>query len=108
MNVYENGSLSEKLSTNAYPGRGIVMGVSPDGKKVYYSDYKANGDLETNELDETCVIKVVEIKKDSFGKTEVYDSNTSGAIIANEDGSLIYFKNYNDGKVDLYYNKKCR
>ena len=34
MNVYEIGSLSEKLSTNAYPGRGIVLGVSPDGKKT--------------------------------------------------------------------------
>ena len=34
MNVYEIGSLSEKLSTNAYPGRGIVLGISPDGKKA--------------------------------------------------------------------------
>ena len=32
MNVYEVGSLAEKLSTNVYPGRGIVLGVSPDGK----------------------------------------------------------------------------
>ena len=31
MNVYETGSLSEKLSTNTYPGRGIVLGISPDG-----------------------------------------------------------------------------
>ena len=34
MNVYEIGSLSEKLSTNTYPGRGIVLGVSPDGKNA--------------------------------------------------------------------------
>ena len=34
MNVYEIGSLSQKLSTNAYPGRGIVLGVSLDGKKA--------------------------------------------------------------------------
>ena len=33
MNVYEVGSMSEKLSTNAYPGRGIVLGITPDGKK---------------------------------------------------------------------------
>ena len=33
MNVYEVGCLREKLSTNAYPGRGIVLGVTPDGKK---------------------------------------------------------------------------
>ena len=31
MNVYETGSLSEMLSTNTYPGRGIVLGVTPDG-----------------------------------------------------------------------------
>jgi len=34
MNVYETGSLKEKLSTNVYPGRGIVLGVSPDGKNA--------------------------------------------------------------------------
>ncbi len=34
MNVYEIGSMSEKLSTNVYPGRGIVLGVTPDGKKA--------------------------------------------------------------------------
>ena len=33
MNVYEVGSLAEKLSTNAYPGRGIILGVTPDGTK---------------------------------------------------------------------------
>ena len=33
MNVYEIGSLSEKLSANTYPGRGIILGVTPDGKQ---------------------------------------------------------------------------
>lgn len=33
MNVYEIDSLSEKLSQNTYPGRGIVLGMTPDGKK---------------------------------------------------------------------------
>ena len=32
MNVYEIGNLAEKLATNTYPGRGIVLGVSADGK----------------------------------------------------------------------------
>ena len=32
MNVYEIGNLAEKLANNTYPGRGIVLGVSPDGK----------------------------------------------------------------------------
>ena len=34
MNVYEIGSMAEKLSTNTYPGRGIVLGITPDGKKA--------------------------------------------------------------------------
>ena len=34
MNVYEIGNMAEKLATNTYPGRGIVLGVTPDGKKA--------------------------------------------------------------------------
>ena len=33
MNIYEIGSMAEKLSANTYPGRGIVLGQTPDGKK---------------------------------------------------------------------------
>ena len=33
MYVYEIDSLDEMLSTNTYPGRGIVLGMTPDGKK---------------------------------------------------------------------------
>ena len=32
MNVYETGCLKKKLSTNTYPGRGIILGITPDGK----------------------------------------------------------------------------
>ena len=32
MNVYETGLLGEKLAANPYPGRGIVLGETPDGK----------------------------------------------------------------------------
>ena len=31
MNIYEIGSMAEKLASNSYPGRGIVLGVTPDG-----------------------------------------------------------------------------
>ena len=34
MNVYEVGDLAALLKNNTYPGRGIVAGVSPDGKKA--------------------------------------------------------------------------
>ena len=33
MNVYEIGKLGEALAGNTYPGRGIVLGVTPDGTK---------------------------------------------------------------------------
>ncbi len=33
MDIYETGSLGEKLQGNTYPGRGIVLGLTPDGKK---------------------------------------------------------------------------
>ena len=33
MNVYEIGNMGEKLANNVYPGRGIVLGITPDGKK---------------------------------------------------------------------------
>ncbi|MBQ7330665.1 MAG: IMP cyclohydrolase [Oscillospiraceae bacterium] len=32
MNVYEVKSMEQRLSGNSYPGRGIVLGVTPDGK----------------------------------------------------------------------------
>ena len=40
MNVYEIGCLKEKLSTNTYPGRGIVLGCSEDGKNAVAAYFK--------------------------------------------------------------------
>ena len=34
MNVYEVKSMGERLDGNTYPGRGIVLGITPDGKKA--------------------------------------------------------------------------
>ena len=34
MNVYEIKSMRERLDGNTYPGRGIVLGITPDGKKA--------------------------------------------------------------------------
>ena len=34
MNVYEIGNMGQKLADNVYPGRGIVLGITPDGKKA--------------------------------------------------------------------------
>ncbi len=32
MNVYEVKSMAQRLSGNSYPGRGIVLGITPDGQ----------------------------------------------------------------------------
>lgn len=34
MNVYETKTMGQLLSGNTYPGRGIVLGVTPDGKQA--------------------------------------------------------------------------
>ena len=34
MNVYEVKSMAARLNGNSYPGRGIVLGITPDGKKA--------------------------------------------------------------------------
>ena len=34
MNVYETKTMAQRLSGNTYPGRGIVLGVTPDGTKA--------------------------------------------------------------------------
>ena len=33
MNVYEIGNFTDMLATNTYPGRGIMLGITPDGTK---------------------------------------------------------------------------
>ena len=39
MNVYEIGSLREKLASNPYPGRGIVLGMSADEMHEVFAEY---------------------------------------------------------------------
>ena len=34
MNVYDIKSMADRLEGNSYPGRGIVLGITPDGKKA--------------------------------------------------------------------------
>ena len=37
MNIYEISDLGEKLQNNTYPGRGIVVGLTEDGKKAFFA-----------------------------------------------------------------------
>ena len=39
MNVYQIGNRAEMLANNTYPGRGIVLGISPDGKTAVSADF---------------------------------------------------------------------
>ena len=39
MNIYEIKTLSERLEGNRYPGRGIVIGKTPDGKKAKFVNH---------------------------------------------------------------------
>ena len=34
MNVYETKTMQQRLEGNTYPGRGIVLGITPDGRKA--------------------------------------------------------------------------
>lgn len=34
MNVYEIASIADKLKDNVYPGRGIILGITPDGRRT--------------------------------------------------------------------------
>lgn len=34
MNVYETKTMAERLNGNSYPGRGIVLGITPDGQQA--------------------------------------------------------------------------
>ena len=34
MNIYDIGSIAEKLSGNTYPGRGIILGLTPDSTRA--------------------------------------------------------------------------
>ena len=34
MNVYETKTMAQRLDGNTYPGRGIVLGITPDGKQA--------------------------------------------------------------------------
>ena len=36
MNVYETKEMGALLASNRYPGRGIVLGLTPDGKEPHY------------------------------------------------------------------------
>ena len=65
MNVYEKSDIKELLKSNPYPGRGIVIGKSEDGKKCVFA-YFIMGRSENSR-------NRVFVEKDGAIVTEPYD-----------------------------------
>ena len=68
MNVYEIGSLSEKLSTNAYPGRGIVLGISPDGENAVAAYFIMGRSVNSRN-------RIFVLEDSGFLKTQAFDES---------------------------------
>ena len=103
MNVYEIGSMAEKLANNTYPGRGIVLGVTPDGKK-------ATTDAIERVLLLDGVAQYEEARFLSLPKTWVPDN--AALVVINEpqfdfsDGEIARLETYitNKGNVMIFTN----
>ena len=73
MNIYEIKTLSERLEGNRYPGRGIVIGKTPDGKKAAIA-YFIMG-RSANSRNRVFTEKNGEIFTEPFDASKVEDSS---------------------------------
>ncbi len=101
-NAYSGGKLNVAIGTSVSTleqddAYGII--IAEDGSAVYY---KSN----PNEEKDTCDIYKVVIDKSKFGKAETFDTDIADRSlrILNEN-QVAYFKDYKDGKGDLYVDK---
>ena len=60
MNVYEIKSMAERLDGNTYPGRGIVLGITPDGKTAAENSTAGTDDITCTYLSSNCSCKSLE------------------------------------------------
>ena len=77
MNVYEIGNMKEKLASNVYPGRGIVLGLTPDGKEAVAAYFIMGRSVNSRN-------RVFALEPDGI-RTEAYDPSKM------EDPSLIIY-----------------
>ena len=77
MNVYEIGNMGEKLSANRYPGRGIVLGLTPDGKEAVVAYFIMGRSVNSRN-------RIFALEPDGI-RTEAYDPSKM------EDPSLIIY-----------------
>ena len=71
MNVYEVKSMHDRLEGNVYPGRGIVLGVTPDGKKAV-SAYFIMG-RSVNSRNRVFVLEPDGIRTEAFDPSKMVD-----------------------------------
>ena len=71
MNIYEIGSIAEKLKNNTSPGRGIILGITPDGTKKV-SAYFIMG-RSTNSLNRVFSEEVDGISTEAFDPSLLED-----------------------------------
>ena len=77
MNVYEIKSMAERLDGNTYPGRGIVLGVTADGKKAVAAYFIMGRSVNSRN-------RIFEVTEDGI-RTKAYDDSKM------EDPSLIIY-----------------
>ena len=71
MSIYDVGSLKNKLITNTYPGRGIVIGKTPDGKNAVAA-YFIMG-RSANSRNRVFTVKNGEVFTEPFDASKVSD-----------------------------------
>ncbi|MBR6005703.1 MAG: IMP cyclohydrolase [Clostridia bacterium] len=106
MGIYDINSLSALLSENTYPGRGIVIGKTPDGKKAVYA-YFIMGRSE-NSRNRIFTVKDGAVFTEPFDASKVEDpsliiyaagrSLCSQTIVTNGDQTDTIYDFIKDGK----------
>ena len=100
MNVYEVKSMAQRLDGNTYPGRGIVLGVTADGKKAV-SAYFIMG-RSVNSRNRVFVLEGDEMRTKAFDESKLEDpSLIIYAALRELDNKLIVT---NGDQTDTIYN----
>ncbi len=107
MNVYELNNPYELLKNNTYPGRGIMIGMTPDGKNAVFAYFimgrsensrnrvfeeKANGEIITRAFDEA---KLEDPSLIIYSPVRVFENKT---IVTNGDQTDTIYDFIKEGK----------
>ena len=100
MNIYETKTIGERIAGNPYVGRGIVAGLSADGKKGYISSNRDGGmggfDIYVFDLDQIDAPDSVDMKRFVMRNINFeFDSAVLSGSSMTEIDSLVNFLNEN-------------